>query len=90
VDVESESRGGPQCPDDRGSDRQVRNEVTVHDVDVDEVGAAAFRQGERIGEPREVRREERRSDSYVAHDAGGIAEADCETVSETTSRRDSG
>ena len=43
--------------DDRLADRDVRDEVAVHDVDMNLVGAAPFRRGDRVAQNGEIRRE---------------------------------
>ena len=48
--------------DDRRADGDVRHEVPVHDVDVDQVGAAALDGGDRVAERREIRGQNRRRD----------------------------
>ena len=42
---------------DRRADRDVRHEVAVHDVHVDQVGSAALDRADRVAEGREVRGE---------------------------------
>ena len=90
VDVEGQPRGLAQRPDDRRADRQVRHEVAVHDVDVDDVGSARFDHRQGVRQAGEVRGQQGRRDTDV-HDRGGAGgSADRETVSETTSRVESG
>ena len=65
VDVERHRRDPLERPDDRRADRDVRHEVAVHDVDVNQVGAAALDGRDRVAEGREVGREDRRRDQHA-------------------------
>ena len=62
VDVERHRDDALERGDDRRSDRDVRDEMTVHHVDVDQIGAAAFDGGNRLAERRKVGRQNRRRD----------------------------
>ena len=62
VDIEGDRDHSFERTDHRDADRQVRHEVPVHDVDVNEVGPSAFGRGNLCPELREVGCENRRSD----------------------------
>ena len=90
VHVERQARRLAEGPDDRRPDRQVRHEVAVHDVHVDEVRSACLRHRQGVRQAREVRREQRRRDRN-SHERGAAGvSGGRETVSETTSRLESG
>ena len=65
VHVERNLRDPFDRLDDRRSDRDVRDEMSVHHVDVDEIGAAPLDGGNRVAERREVRGEDRRRDEHA-------------------------
>ncbi len=65
MDVERHLRDPLDRPDDRRPDRDVRHEVTVHDVHVNEIRAAALDGGDRVAKRREVGGENRRSDQHA-------------------------
>ena len=58
VDVERDPGDALERADDRRADGDVRHEVAVHDVDVNEVGAAALRRGDGAAERGEVGRQD--------------------------------
>ena len=88
--IEGEAGRALQRPDDRRADRQVRNEVAVHDVHVDEIRSSSLGRGQRVRQAGEVRREERRRDRDAHRATGAAASEERETVSETTSRLEMG
>jgi hypothetical protein len=51
--------------DHQRTDREVRDEVTVHDVDMDQIGATGFGRSDRRPKRREVCGENRRRDSQT-------------------------
>jgi hypothetical protein len=62
VDVDRELGCGADGLDDRETNADVRHEDTVHDVDVDEVGAGRFDVMDLLAEPAEISRQDRRPD----------------------------
>jgi len=62
VHIERPGRDVPDRPDDRRPDRDVRHEVPVHHVDVNEIRAAAFDGRNVAAEGREVGGEDGGSD----------------------------
>ena len=69
VDVERQRRHLLDRPNDRWADRDVRDEMSVHDVDVDQVGASALHRRDIAAERREVRRKDggREFDAGAGH-----------------------
>ena len=65
VDVERHRGDALERLDDRRADRDVRHEVAVHHVDVNQIGAAALDRGDRVAERGEVGREDRRRDEHA-------------------------
>ena len=59
VDVERDPGDALERADDRRPDGDVRHEMAVHDVDMNEVGAAALRRGDGVAERGEVGRQDR-------------------------------
>ncbi len=80
MDVERLGGMGPQCCDHRRPDGQVRNEMAVHDVDVDPVGARGVDRPHFLAEPREIGREDRRGD------ADGLLHGETLTPAESRSK----
>ena len=64
----------PECADHERSDRDVGDEVPVHHVDVDPVGARRFHLGDLLAEAREVGGEDRRREGDRAHDRARVGE----------------
>src|SRR6185503_1088911 len=62
--VERPSGDALDGADDRRADRDIWDEVPVHHVDVNQIGAAAFRGGNVTTEGREIGRQDRRRDLY--------------------------
>ena len=67
MDVERQVRRAAQRFDHGRSEREGGDEPAVHDVHVDHVGPALARGRERIREPGEVGRQDRRSDPHGVH-----------------------
>ena len=65
VHVERPGRDALDRADDRRANGDVRHEVAVHHVDMDQVGAAPFDRGDVAPEVREVCREDRRRDCRI-------------------------
>ena len=65
VHVERHPRDALERPHDRRADRDVRHEMAVHHVDVNEIGAAALDRRDRVAERREVGGEDRRRDLHA-------------------------
>ncbi len=65
MDVERHRGDARERADDRRTDRDVRDEMPVHDVDMNEVGAAAFDGRDRRAKGCEVGRQDRRRDLDV-------------------------
>ena len=61
-----------QRGDDRRADRDVRHEVPVHHVDVNQVGAASFDPRDLVGQPREIGREDRRRDAHGHRETSSV------------------
>ena len=79
--------------DDRRPDGDVRHEVAVHDVDVNQVGAAALHGGDRLAERGEVGREDRRRDaarSSADLERDRLARADLKAGLRTLAEHDAG
>lgn len=64
VYVERQLRHPVKGGDDGHPDRDIGHEMTVHDIDVDEVGPACLDARDRLGEAREVGRQNRRRDAH--------------------------
>ena len=64
VHIERHVRDALQRSHDRRADGDVRDEVSVHHVDVNEIGAAAFGGSHRLTERGEIGGEDRRSDLH--------------------------
>ncbi len=62
VRLDREPRHRPQRAHDRRPHRNVGYEVSIHDVDVDAVGAGALRLHDLLAQPREIRGEDRRGE----------------------------
>ena len=63
VDVAVEAGSGPLCErDDVGAEREVRDKVRVHDVEVQRLGARGLGPENLVREPSEIGREQRRQD----------------------------
>ena len=62
VNVEGKLGHFLQRFDDRWTDRQVRYEMAVHDVDVQQIGSASFDRGHFVGQTGKIGGENRRSD----------------------------
>ena len=56
VAVQTQVRGRPQRPHDRGADGDVGHETAVHDIDVNHGGAAALDGFDLRTQPREISR----------------------------------
>ena len=90
MDVERQPGRPAERANHRGADGQVRDEVPVHDVDVNQIGSSGLGLRQCIRQAREVGSQEGRRDPH-AHECGTTAASGGrETVSETTSRLDSG
>ena len=57
----------PHCLDHFRAEREVRNELPVHDVDMKPVGASGLAHGDVVGELREIRAQQRRRDADALH-----------------------
>ena len=90
VHVERQPSRFAQGADDRRAEGQVRHEMAVHHVHVDEVRAPGLGHRQGVGEAREVGREQGRRDPDFHERGAARASGDRETVSETTSRLDRG
>ena len=66
VRVERELRPRSKVLDGLGTERQVRDEVAVHDVEMDAVGTGLLDAADRVGEVREVGVEDARRDTGTA------------------------
>ena len=66
MDVEGERTVRPQRPDHLGTERKVGDEMPVHDVDVDAVGAGLGDRPHLLAELRVVRRQDRGGDANPA------------------------
>ena len=87
MDVERDLRVPSERAEDQGTDRQVGDEVPVHDVEMDEVGPGLLARRDRLVEAPEVRGQEGRGDpDGVGH---GTLSADA-TTNETASFRVTG
>jgi len=62
VDVQRQPRRAVQVGDHLWTEREVRDEVTVHHVDVDPVGTGPLGRQHRVGKPAEVGGQDRRSE----------------------------
>ena len=69
MDVERLLRVRPERLHDRGTDRQVRDEMAVHHVDMDPVGAGLVDRANLLAEPGEICREDGRGDERASHGA---------------------
>ena len=67
VDVQRPVGQPAERPDERSAERQVRDEVPVHDVHVDPLGAALNRLGDLLPEASQIGAEHARRDAR-AHD----------------------
>jgi len=65
VDVERERGQAAHRPDQNRTKRNVRHELAVHDVHVEEVGAGARDGRDLVAQPREIRGEDRGTDSVA-------------------------
>src|SRR4029450_11738722 len=64
VPTERHRRDLPNRPHARHPNRQIRDKVPIHDVDVDEVSPPTFRGRDLLAKDREVRREDGWSDAH--------------------------
>ena len=64
VHIERDVRDALQRSNHRRSDRDIRDEVSVHHIDVNEIGAAAFGSSHRLTERGEIGGKDRRSDLH--------------------------
>jgi len=60
MDIQQEVRHGPDFFDHDGPEREVRHEVAVHDIEVEEIGPGVLDPGDLIGQVGEIRRQNRR------------------------------
>ena len=60
VNVERPLRVRPHSCDERRAERDVRDEMAVHDIEMERVSAARFRGSDRVAQRREICTEERR------------------------------
>ena len=67
------ARHGPQCLNDDRTHADIRNEMPIHDVDVDAVRSRTLRLGDLLSQASEIGRKNRRGklDSVSCHD--GVA-----------------
>ena len=64
VHVDGKPGRGPETFHEGRAHGEVRHEVPIHDVGMDETRASGFGPGHFFGEPREVGREDRRSEDH--------------------------
>ena len=65
MDIKRESGGFTERTDDGRADSKVRNEVSVHDIDVNIIGAGAFGAGDFVAEASEISREDGRCNNDI-------------------------
>src|SRR6185437_1765843 len=67
MNVEREAGAAPYCVDHLRSEGQVRNELSVHDIDMNPVGATLRAHIDLVAQAREVRAQDRGGDANWFH-----------------------